>query len=95
MKKTINFPCRSGESVGVEVGAFGFVIAQTSFTLSGIFLNAECRGGVESRHELNERPTALRDACSPALVNSSSQSSAWPSTLSIQSAGKLTRVASR
>jgi hypothetical protein len=34
--------------------------------------------GVESRHEPNERPTVLRDTCIPALVNSSSESSASP-----------------
>jgi len=35
-------------------------------------------GGVESRHELNERPRPLRDGSSPALVNSGSGSSAPP-----------------
>lgn len=38
MKQHIPFQCRSGESLGVEVGAFGFVFRQTSFTLSGVLL---------------------------------------------------------
>ena len=36
-----NLLSRSGESVGVEVGAFGFVVVQTSSILSGVFLAIE------------------------------------------------------
>jgi hypothetical protein len=38
MKTLIPFDCRSGESIAVEVGAFGFVFPQTFSTPSGVLL---------------------------------------------------------
>lgn len=52
-------------------------------------------GGVESRHELNERPTPLPDGCSPALVNSGSRRSARPAQKLRQRRRRKTKTAAR
>jgi hypothetical protein len=44
MKPSLNNFDRSGESIIVEVIAFGFFIAQTFLTLSGHFLILLCHG---------------------------------------------------